>query len=292
MTRRGWSLPELIVSLAILGIIVGVSSHAAALQLRFFRGIGEVAAVRTQTGHAADIAARLLGGASGAAGDVLVAQDSVVEIRAPIAMGLLCADGAGSYTVAAPGDSGGNALGMIVQPPRPGDFVDIFTADSTGAGWITARLADVVSGSSCERFAGAEHTWSIRLEEPLFLPAGAVMRFVRILRLSAYRASDRRWYVGLREWASDGFGSVQPVAGPLDPVASESDTSGFRLVYRDRSGGELAEPADRDRIATITLVLRGRSLNAARIPGKRTSGDFRHRDSSVIAIALDRGGVP
>ncbi|MEX2178818.1 MAG: prepilin-type N-terminal cleavage/methylation domain-containing protein [Gemmatimonadaceae bacterium] len=288
LNRAGFTLPEMLVSLAVMGIVVALASHAAVGQLRFFRGVGEVVAVRTQTGHASAVARRVVWGVSAGAGDIVVAEDSVLEIHATIGSAVVCADGTGAVTIPAPAARTGNALTAFTHVPRFGDRVHLFFADSFGAGWLAGRVWSVVhGGASCDAFAGAPDTWTLQLAEPLAIPAGAALRFTRPLRLSAYRASDTHWYLGIRDWNGERFNTIQPVAGPLEPLSADAARTGLRFVYHDAWGGELLPGTlSRDRIATITIVTRGKSLRAARVAGMSTPFAPFHLDSALATFAL------
>lgn len=267
---------------------MALAAHAALSQLRFFVGVGEIVALRGQIGHAATIVARALWAVSPGAGDIVVALDSALELHATIGSAVVCDGMIGRVTIAAPAASEGNALAAFLESPEPGDQVRVFFDDSLGTGWLTLQIASApVAGAACLAFPQVADTWTLDLREPVALPVGAVLRFTRPLRLSLYRASDSRWYLGAKDWngTTGRFNTVQPVAGPLRPYSVNADRTGLQLVYRDASGAVLDAPVDAQRIASVTITTRGESLRPVRVRGIAASAADGYGDSVSVALA-------
>jgi hypothetical protein len=286
MTPRGWTLHEMIISLAVTGVIVTLAGSAALGQLRFFRGVGEIITVRTQVGQAATIAANVLRDVA-APSDLHVALDSAVEASVTIGSAVTCRADTGQLTVPAGDATAGNSLGAYAETPQAGDVAHVLISDSSGAGWITAGVASAPSGATCLRFPWAGRAWILDTSEPFVFPEGAPVRFTRRTRLSLYRASDNQWYLGLRDWNSalNRFNTIQPVAGPLRPYSSSTALSGFSIEYRD-STGALLPPGDRGRVALITVLARGNSRRPARVAGIHSTAAPFYHDSAVVSVAI------
>jgi len=285
--RNGWTLHEMIISLSIMGIVLGLASHAATQQLRFFRGVGDVVALRAQVGHATEIVASVLSDASTA--DITLARDSVLELHASVGTAVACESSPGRITIPAASASAGNTLGAYVESPGPGDSMMAFFEDSLGASWLGLHIASTpVSGGSCLAFPSVSTTWVLALQEPLVVPAGAVLRFTRPLRLSLYRASDNRWYLGAKDWngSAQRFNSMQPVAGPLMPYSADPARSGLSLRYLDKQGVSLADGADPAGIASITIVARGEAVTPVRADGLQSGQNGKYADSSVVTVGI------
>jgi prepilin-type N-terminal cleavage/methylation domain-containing protein len=283
--RHGWTLAEMLVSLTVLGIIVGLAAHAAAGQLRFFHGVGEVVKVRAQTGQAAGVVARVLWGISPREGDVIVAMDSALEATVTVGSAVVCRGGVGEFLMASPAPAGGNTLAAFLRAISFGDRAHIYLADSIGAGWIRARV-NAVGGASgtCDAFPASSGAQQVQLQEPLVIPAGAVIRFARPLRLSLYKASDRKSYLGMKDWSGDAFNTIQPVAGPLEPYSQDPASTGLLFTYRDVGGAVLSGEFDHTRIATIEVLARGKSNGFG--PNKPwLATQTRHLDSSIATFA-------
>ena len=103
-----------------------------------------------------------------------------------------------------------------------------------------------------------------------------------------YRASDTRWYFGVRDWnvATQRLNTVQPVAGPLLAYSADAARSGLRFRYADADGGELTAPFEHGRVATISVTARADSKRPVRMPGIAASDTARYRDSCLVTIAL------
>jgi hypothetical protein len=277
----------MLISMGVTGIVVALVAHAATEHLRFFRGVGETVALRNQTGHAGAITAGVLWSVSSAGGDIVVAQDSAIEVQMSIGAAITCANELGRAVIPAASDAFGNTLSAFVERPDVGDRAIALFEDSLGATWLTLHVASPpVGGAGCATFPSATATWTIALREQLIVPAGAALRFTRPIRLSLYRAGDARWYLGAKTWnaAAQRFNGIQPVAGPLNPYSSNPTTTGFLLTYRDSGGAELPPEAAPNRIASVTVVARTQSARQVQIGLRSETRGF--EDSTSVTIAL------
>lgn len=278
----------MLISLAVMCGVFGIAAHMATEQLRFFRGIGEVATVRGQIAQTGAIAERVLWGVSPPGGDIVMALDSALEVHMPIGTAVACAGTAGRVTIPAGAPARGAALAAFADSPEPGDRMVALFEDSLSATWLTLRVAATPVPDACARFPGVSSAVSIALKEPLEVPAGAALRFTRPFRLSLYRASDNRWYLGAKDWNEEQqrFNSIQPVAGPLREYSADAAKTGLLFVYRDGQGTELAAPIETSRIASVTIVARGASVRAVRVRGIASSAAERYEDSTSVTVAL------
>lgn len=287
--RRGWTLHEMVISLSVGAGIVALAVHAALGELRFFRGAGEIAAVRGQLHHTTGITRALLWGVSRPGGDITAALDTALELRVSLGTAVVCESGAAWVIIPAAGGAAGNTLSAFVESPQPDDRVAAYFEDSAGGTWLTLRVAAApVGGAGCPRFPSVTSAWTVALQEQLIVPAGAVLRFMRPIRVSLYRASDGRWYLGARDWNAESarFNTIQPVAGPLDPPSPEPARAGLRFEYLDGNGDALADPVDPSLVAAVRIVARGASPRPVRVAGMSTSMGERYVDSAAATFAL------
>lgn len=286
--NSGWTLHEMLVSLAVTGGIFVLASNAALGHLRFFRGTGEIVALRTQLHHATAIAANVLRTVESSE-DILVAQDSAAEVFASYGASFACATDTGGVVIPAPSPGRENSLANFGDTPQAGDRVRVLIEDDTSASWVSARMAAPPSGGAgCAAFAGVTSTWTLGFIEPLVVYSGAALRFSRRTRISSYRASDGRWYLGLREWngSTGAFNVIQPVAGPLLPLAPDPATTGFLLSWSDSTGATLPPPVEPARVATLTVTSRGETVRPARVAGLWSRGAPRYQDSLAAVVAI------
>lgn len=279
--KPGWTVHEMIISLTVTGLIVALAASAAVGQLRFFRGVGEVSALRTQVSQAVTIAANVLRGASSRS-DLHVASDSAIELSVTIATAVTCRPDTGRLVVAR-ASAAGNTLASYTETPQPGDVAQVLIAEAP-ASWLQGHVASEAGSSACARFPDIG-AWEFTIAEPFTIPAGTLVRFMRRTRISLYRASDARWYLGLKEWnpALQRFNAVQPVAGPLRPYGGR-EVTGLLFDYHDAAGGRLTPPVDPAQVGFVTIVARGETVRPARVAGlSPASGAF--PDSARLSVA-------
>lgn len=269
--RHGFTVHEMVISLTVMTLVFAIATHFAMEQLRFFRGVGGATATRSQLEQATELMRNVLWSVSPGSGDILAAQDSAIEVRLAVGSAVTCASSPGLLVIPV-SSAAGNTLSSFIRLPEPGDRVSALFSDSLGATWLTLRVSSAEPGGACVMFSAVAGVHTIATAEPLAVPPGTALRFTRPLRLSLYRSSDDRWYIGARDWNGERaqFNAIQPVAGPLAAHAGDSE-SGLRFIYHDRDGVELREPVDVSRIAAVTVAA-------------RTTGA--HHDSAVAVIRL------
>ncbi len=279
----------MLISMCVLSGVIALAAHMATEQLRFFRGVGDAAGVRGQVGQASAIVASVLWSVSPRAGDIVVAQDSALEIRMVTGTAVVCASDPGRLTIPAPVTARGNALSAFVETPEAGDRVWMLFDDSLGTSWLAFRVAgSATAGGSCPTFPQVAATWTLSLQEPVVAPLGAPLRFARPFRLSLYRGSDNRWYLGARDWNGESgqFNTIQPVAGPLSAYSANRTSTGLFLVYRDAAGAELSSPVETSRICSVSVISRAVSLRPVRVRGTGSASPAVFEDSTVVTVAL------
>lgn len=278
--RRGFTLHELIVSLTVMSGILVIAAHFSTKQLGFLRAMASAATVRRQLAETAGIAASLLVNVHPAAGDILQAQDTLLEFRLTTALGVTCRATPGRLVIPATSPEN-EALAAFADPPKAGDRMDALLADSTGVTWLSFQVQGADgSTEGCGAIPGAVGTLTLALAEPIALAERTPLRFTRAFRLSHYRSSDGKWYLGGRDWnaVDNRFNTVQPLAGPLR--GRDNGSSGLTFRYADARGVALIPPFDPRQVAAISIVVRS-PLSA--VPG----GDA-VEDSAVVVVALRR----
>jgi hypothetical protein len=276
MRRGGWTIHEMVISMTVLGGVIAIAAHVAAGHLRLFRDLGESVALRRHVGQTGAIVAAFLSHASPHAGDLVAASDSALELHAPIGSAFACSSDPGRVVIPAADGRSGNVLTSFFEPPQPGDRIHVLFEDSTGATWLAFHVATVATPAvGCVQFPSVAGVWLLELREPVVIPGGAPLRFTRPVRLSLYRGSDSRWYLGARDWNGETgrFNTVQPVAGPLRPYSTNPDSSGLLFTYHDSLGVQL-DPgiAALGSIASVTITTRAVGV--------------RRSDDATIAVAF------
>lgn len=257
LSRAGWTLHEMLISLCVMGGVFAIVAHQATTQVRLYSGITRIVQARDNRAQATAIAERILWSLAPSAGDLVVAADSALQLQMQIGASVVCLSSPGSVVMAAGTDQRGNALAAFSDAPEPGDRMAVLFHDSLGTTWLTVHLASAPLPAPCSRFPGVPG-WQIALVEPLQLPEGAAVRLMRPLRLSLYRASDTRWYLGAKEWNAgmDRFNTIQPVAGPYARYDPDPQRSGLAFVFMNRNGQRLEPPFDVGGVASIAISVR------------------------------------
>ena len=247
----------MLISLCVMGGVFAIVAHQASTQTRLYTSLQQAALAREHRVQASAIGNRILWSLAPQAGDVTVALDSALQIDMPIGSSVVCGSDSGAVTIAAPSAERGPVLAAFSDTPEPGDRMSALFHDSLGTTWLGVRLAAPPATAPCHRFP-ASSGWRLVLMEPIQLPHGAALRLVRPFRLSLYRASDNRWYLGAKEWnaAQQRFNTIQPIAGPYLAYHADPRQSGFAFRYLDSAGQELSAPVDPSRIAAIAIAAR------------------------------------
>lgn len=271
--KRGFTLHELLISLTVMSAVFALATHFSTRQMRLFRQVAEVDATRSQLVQVTEILRNVLVNVSPSTGELLVAQDSALEVRVTTGTAFVC--GASPGRVVAPAPVAFEAgMAAYLRPPSPGDRLSALFSDSLGATWMHLEVASApVTEGPCIANPEIRATWSIATVEPMTLPAGAALRFTRPLRLSIYKSSDDQWYLGAKDW--DGvrrrFNTIQPVAGPLLPY-EDGPVSGIRFIYSDARGQPIPQPVSVADVASVTVVARASadsSVDVIRLPNAR-----------------------
>jgi prepilin-type N-terminal cleavage/methylation domain-containing protein len=255
--KRGFTLHEMIISLTILSVALIIAAHFASEQRAFLLSFTDAQTTRGQLAEAVGIPGALLRNADPRAGDFLAGEDSVLELRVTTGVAVVCSSAQGAVVIPRPNE-GLEATSAFFNNPQRGDRIDALLADSTGVGWIVATVAAVTTVDvSCPSFTTTAGILRLALDQPIAIPAGAPLRFTRPFRLSHYRSSDGRWYLGGRDWNGEEgqFNAVQPLAGPLAP-RSASGSAGLTFEYFDVAGNAVSAPWTRTGVAIIAITAR------------------------------------
>lgn len=286
--RRGFTVHELLISLSVTSAVLALATYVALGQQRLFGEVTGIADVRSQLAQGSELIASLAWPVSPGAGELVAALDTALEIRTVVGTAVACGGGPGRVVIPAPASVTGGTLAAVVGAPGPGDQVAALFSDSLGDTWLTLRIAGPPeAGGACPGLPQVREAWTLPTIEALSVPAGAPLRITRPLRLSFYRASDGRWYLGARDWngAAGAFNGVQPVAGPLRAWSPDPGGSGLRFTYHDRAGTSLADPVDPAAVASIVVVLRAASRRPTRFAGLARD-PVAWEDSAVTVVAL------
>ncbi len=251
------TLVELIVAVVLAAIVLGTATASSLRQQHSHASILSSTDTDAQIRAATLVLAGQLELLDPVEGDLVQgeAQDTALQVRAPVAQSLACQREVGAATLL-PDTPNSVALGGAVSAPRAGDTLWWLADSAWRALQITgANRVNVACGGAL----GSGRTLQLLLSGQDTVDEGSPIRVTRQTRYSIYRASDGTYQLGVREWndSTHRFSAPQPVAGPLLP-RSGSWRSGFR--YFDAGGVELTStslPIDVTTIARIRISANG-----------------------------------
>ena len=220
MTRRGWTLLELLVVLLIATILAALVSSVVAAAAR--AATRQASALDRERSQLAITAWWRAGLRDSESGDVAVPANDRVVAHHPVGAGVPCRLAGAELWIARAGWRG-------TRDPEPGRDEAWLLVDVVAAAWDEVAIVAVGSGSC----PGGEP--ALRLALSSAVVAVQLVRVVEPVQLRIYR-SGFSWWLGLAP--ADGSSPVQPFAGPVDPAASgfSRDTSGVRGVVQSASG--------------------------------------------------------
>ncbi|HWJ22929.1 MAG TPA: prepilin-type N-terminal cleavage/methylation domain-containing protein [Gemmatimonadaceae bacterium] len=308
--RAGFTLVELLVALALFGIVAGAIINLVARQQRFYRGATEMIDTRTQLRQAASVLPTDIRGLSSISGDISLMTDTAVQFIGIFGSAIICGRPAGGSPIVyiTPPDLARHTLTSWYRPPNKlGDIAFLFDEkvdtsavdDDWTANQIAqapAPLAGACAGSPLfdATLDAGKTGWAMTLGNgvPTTVKDGAAVRFGRIVRYSVYKSlSDNKWYLGYRNCGSTACNvAVEPIAGPYRDWTSGGNTNGLGFTYYDSTGARISpsnNASDMARIARIDVNMRGAGTevkNAASYNAK--AGNTVFTDSLTLRIAI------
>jgi len=283
LTRPGTSLAELLVALALGGIVLTIAAGSMLRQQRGARWIEGLSGAELQLRPVMRFLTDELSDLDASAGDVAPGQasDSSLQLRTVVATSLTC-DSTAAVTLL-PEGAAVPALGSSARPPADGDSVWLYLGAVYG--WSVRRVAGVsrVTTACAVPTSARGPAFRLLLDAPADVPAGTPVRVTRWERWAVYRAGDGRWYAGIRDFSptTSRFLAAQPVAGPFLRTTRGGLRTGFR--YFDAAGTALVPDGTNERsIARVRIT----ALSVV-----RTAATDSVRQDSADAV-LSRPGAP
>lgn len=280
--HAGSTLVELIVALALAGVIAGAALRLLDHTQRFARGTALVTEERAQLWGASATLRAAIEELSTSGGDLRVATDSSMTWAGMIGHGVACRLAPLGADLPPANLASGIPLTWWAMTPQAGDDVAILDEGTRlGAAddrWFASRVVSVTplpNGCSGTSYVdpvtdAGKSGWLVRLADslPATVRPGAVLRLLRLQRMSLYRSAGQ-WMLGWADWnaASGGWNVIQPLAGPLQPHVVPPGASGLALAWLDSTGAPDPTPAIGPGVASVRLDVRGRTTAALRMDG-------------------------
>ena len=292
--RGAFTLIELAVVLAIMGVSGAAMGMLLLRQQRFYRGASELLHAREGVRDALEVLAGEVRGIA-TADTVRLLADSAIEAYATIGSSVVCQTSSALQVGLPPAAPAGNTFTAFVTEPDSGDLALIYRVASDGTSWERHRIgafssrtvASVCPESSGFAREGNSPGFELTLSAPLSseIHPGSPVRFVRRGRYSLYRASDGEWYLGYRRCNAIGAsacGAIQPLSGPYRSYNGDPAITGLLFEYFDAHGARLDASSSALSLARVDITARAESGQRLSIEGR----GFRPADSATISVAV------
>lgn len=293
VARTGATLVELLVVLAIFGIVGAVIMRVILRQQRFYASAAEITTTRADLRDLATVLPTDLRGISSVGGDIYAMSDSGIAFRLPVGTSAICqlVAGGASFVVPPARLASRSAVTAWIAEPQSGDSVLVYdegattgTADDV---WRAYAITATPSSGSCPTTTGftatsAEAAAAVRFNISGVLPAtspqGSAIVFFRRAHYGLFVTSSGKTMLGYFDCPAGVCGSATPVAGPFMPYAASG--SGLQFAYFDSTGAATTVTTS---VARIDVVVRGETA----APVSLSDGSRSYlRDSLAFTVSL------
>jgi len=276
---RGFTLIEMIISLAIAGILLTAAYRLLVANQRFYRSQSVVHDIQSNVREAALILSSELREVSASGGDLQLMSDTSITINAMRVLGFVCAPPdmlLGRVVVR------NSALFKYRNIDATRDSVFIFreglTNRTSDDRWLRGRVNGTAAALCSDGTAGTRIGMASLLGTGNFLQLDSVTQGspVRAFETVNYRlySSGGTWWLGVSNLVSGSWTAVSAVAGPMRA------NDGVWFTYLDSTGAVTATATN---VRAIQVNVRGQSTQAISIPG-HPSGTY--SDSLSIRVAV------
>ena len=279
--RRGFTLIELMISIAIAGIVLTAAYKLLLANQRFYRSQSVISDVQTNVREAALILSSELREISPVGGDLQQMTDTAITINAMRALGFVCS-------------VPDMILGRVVikdatvfkyrDIDATRDSVFIFregnTQRSSDDRWLRGKVSSKATQNCADGSAGTRIGMSGLVGGTFTqmdsVTIGAPVRTFETINYRVYDDGTGTWYLGMRQWISGAWTTTAAVAGPL----RSGTNGGIAFAYYDSTG---AVTATASLVRSIGVTVRGQSTSAIQTAGRQTG---RYADSLTIRVAV------
>ncbi|HEV8265218.1 MAG TPA: prepilin-type N-terminal cleavage/methylation domain-containing protein [Gemmatimonadales bacterium] len=280
LTRRGFTLVELLVALVLLGVITAALYRVLVTNQRVYQAQTQRIDLQQNIRAAVTILPAEFRELAASDGDIQVMTSTQLQIRAMRWLGFVCQApvlggllGGVQMTIRAAPFYG--ARGINTATDSMFIYYDGNPASRLDDTWARAKPT-AATLQNCPAGPGTQITMNLALGAAPnvagAIPVGAPVRGYERVTYQLYQpAGDTSWYVGLQPAG----GTMQPLIGPVLP-------NGLTLTYFDSLGVATANPA---RVARIDIIVRARTAQPVRAAGG-SGALIRSVDSVVTSVAL------
>ena len=245
-TRAGITLVELIVSLALLVIVLGIGAIAARITISAQARTSLLDARASSISDALRTLARHAGNTDPSRNDIRAARDSVMDIVHPIGITSICRGNADTLITSASNDS----IPWSAALPRAittDDELRIWNDAQhtwTQLGIRSVGTATGPCGDSTSTFPGRASQRVVLADTSSAIATGAIVRVLQRERWSLTRGGDGAWALSMATWDASRatFNIPQPLVAPL-AAPTAAGGPGFTIRAINSAGATVADSA-------------------------------------------------
>ena len=283
--RRGFTLPELLITFLLLGIIGAAMVRTMSKQQQSYRDTTQGATMRRELRLSGVLMTQDLRSISSAGGDVQEMLESRVGFNGTYGSSIVCALPMAHTIDIPPTNLVHHEVTAWTTLPKAGDTIYVYNDSISGGSEddVWQKLAIVSFAQSTTTCLGAPFTDPV-LDPPATKPryritvsyppgsaqigdsvkVGAVVRFTRPMRYELFQASSAKWYLGYSEYSGGGWSGIEAVAGPFRSFsAGDSTPSGLQFRYYDSTGTRLTNIAQKLDLSRIDVYMRASGGSSA-----------------------------
>ena len=275
--RSGFSLIELMIALAISGVVLGAAYRLLVANQRFYRSQSVINDVQTNVREAALILAGEMREVSATGGDLQLMTDTAITINAMRSLGFVCTLvnlPLGRVTIKT------STMFKYRNIDATRDSVFVFregdVKKNSDDRWLRGKVTGLFNANCVDGTAGTQMgTSGLPVSAGTdSVSLGAPVRTFETVNYRLYADIRGVWWLGVRNWVSGAWTSTSAVAGPLRA------NDGLHFDYLDSTGAATATPAN---VRAIRVTVRGvstQSINSAGHP----AGTY--ADSMIVTVGL------
>ena len=301
--RGGFSLPELLVVITILGIIGAALTRTLVKQGQVYKDANRTATMRRELRMGATMLPQDVRSISSSGGDVMEMDERRFTFLNTYGSAIICARTANTFDVL-PTNLAKNTLTTWTSYPQVGDTIfaynDSLTTGAVDDAW--QKLAITAVAQNTATCPGGPYADPV-LDPPATKPrirftvlsatggnladsvkVGAVVRFTRPARYELYQSTGTgSWYLAFSDNSNGTWSAPQILSGPYRPfVSGDGNPSGLQFRYYDSTGTRLNNIAQKLQLSRLDVYLRAANGNSS-VTERRGAAML---DSTFFRIAL------